>query len=231
MTDEVAELVLADNYDQNLALANAEAGAPSLLHVHEDWMRSLERAGVLDRELEGLPTRREVARRIDRKEGLSAPELSVLMSWTKIVLAEDLLDSDLPDDPFFRSELFSYFPAQDASGLPRADGAPPAAPRDRGHPDRQPAGRQRRHDLLPPAGGRDLGDHRRAGAGQLHRPRDLRRRAAGPADRLLRQPARRRRADPHAPGAAHARGARLAVAAQQPARARGRPSTSSRTSR
>ena len=116
MTDEVAELVLADNYDQNIALANAEAGAPSLLHVHEDWMRSLERAGVLDRELEGLPARREVARRVDRKQGLTAPELSVLMSWTKIVLAEDLLHTDLPDDPFFRSELFSYFPAKMRQG-------------------------------------------------------------------------------------------------------------------
>ncbi len=116
MTDEVGALVLADNYDQNLALANASAVAPSLLHVHEDWMRSLERTGVLNRELEGLPSRREVARRIDRKEGLTAPELSVLMAWTKIVLAEDLLDSELPDDPFLRSELFSYFPAKMRQG-------------------------------------------------------------------------------------------------------------------
>ena len=45
MTDEVAELVLRDNYEQNLALANAVAHAPSLLHVHEDWMRQLERQG------------------------------------------------------------------------------------------------------------------------------------------------------------------------------------------
>ena len=110
MTDEVAELVLADNYDQNLALANAVALAPALLHVHEDWMRALERAGLLNRELEALPARREVARRLERHQGLSAPELAVLMSYTKIVLAEDLVTSDLPDDPFFRSELFSYFP-------------------------------------------------------------------------------------------------------------------------
>ena len=116
MTDEVAELVLADNYDQNIALANAEAGAPSLLHVHEDWMRSLERAKVLDREIEGLPSRREVARLRERGQALSAPELSVLMSWTKIVLAEDLLTSDLPDDPFLRSELFAYFPAKMRQG-------------------------------------------------------------------------------------------------------------------
>ncbi len=116
MTDEVADLVLADNYDQNLALANAEIISPALLHVHEDWMRALERAGVLNRDLEALPTRREVARLADHKQGLSAPELSVLMSYTKIVLADDLITSDLPDDPFFRAELFSYFPAKMRQG-------------------------------------------------------------------------------------------------------------------
>ncbi len=116
MTDEVAELVLADNYDQNLALANAVALAPALLHVHEDWMRTLERGGLLNRDLEALPTRREVARRVDRKEGLTNPELAVLMSYTKIVLAEDLITTELPDDPFFRSELFSYFPGKMRQG-------------------------------------------------------------------------------------------------------------------
>ncbi len=111
MTDQVAELVLTDNYDQNLAMANAEALAPALLHVHEDWIRTLERRGVLDRELEGLPSRRTVARRRDRGQGLSGPELAVLLSWTKIVLADELLETDLADDPFVRSELYSYFPA------------------------------------------------------------------------------------------------------------------------
>ena len=116
MTDEVAELVLVDNYDQNLAIANAISLAPALLHVHEDWMRTLEGRGVLNRELEDLPSRREVNRLKERKEGLTAPELSVLMSWTKIVLEEELLDSDLPEDPFFRSQLFSYFPAKMRQG-------------------------------------------------------------------------------------------------------------------
>jgi len=110
MTDEVAELVLRDNYDQNLALAHALNHAPSLLHVHEDWIRSLEHDGVLDRELEGLPSRAEVRRRLDAHEGLSAPELAVLMSWTKIVLAQELIDSDVPDDPYFDQDLVSYFP-------------------------------------------------------------------------------------------------------------------------
>ncbi len=116
MTNEVADLVLADNYDQNIALANAVAISPALLHVHEDWMRTLERGGLLNRELEALPSRREVSRLLERKGGLTAPELAVLMAYTKIVMAEDLLRSDLPDDPFLRSELFSYFPAKMRQG-------------------------------------------------------------------------------------------------------------------
>ncbi|HEX6249485.1 MAG TPA: NAD-glutamate dehydrogenase [Nocardioidaceae bacterium] len=112
MTDEVAELVLQDNYEQNLALANAEANAAGLMHVHEDWMRRLEKQGLLNRELEFLPSRKQVAERLDRGQGLSAPELAVLLSYTKIVLADELIESDLPDDPFLRSDLFAYFPGK-----------------------------------------------------------------------------------------------------------------------
>ena len=120
MTDEVGTLVLRDNYEQNLALANAEAHAPSLLHVHEDWMRELEKRGVLNRDLEGLPTTRQVRRRLDRKQALSAPELSVLLAWTKIVLADELIDSDLPDDPYLREDLLAYFPRQMVPDLEQA---------------------------------------------------------------------------------------------------------------
>ncbi len=110
MTAEVADLVLADNYDQNLALANALAQAPALLHVHEDWMRALEGDHLLNRELEALPSRREVAARIERGEGLSGPELAVLLSYTKIVLADQLLASEIAEDPFLRGDLYHYFP-------------------------------------------------------------------------------------------------------------------------
>jgi len=104
--------VLRDNYEQNLALANAAANAAPLLHVHEDWMKDLERDGYLNRELEGLPSSREVKRRLEHGEGLTVPELSVLMAWTKIALAEALLASELPDDPYLRSDLIAYFPAR-----------------------------------------------------------------------------------------------------------------------
>lgn len=117
MTDEVAQLVLQDNYEQNLALANAGSHAPSLLHVHEGFIRRLEQDGVLDRELEGLPSSREVRRRLDHNEGLSNPELAVLLAWTKIVLAEELLESDLPDDPYLDLDLRGYFPTPVREGF------------------------------------------------------------------------------------------------------------------
>ena len=110
MTDEVGSLVLQDNYEQNVALATANYLAAPLLHVHEDWMQRLERGGMLDRALEFLPSTEEVTERIERGEGLTAPELSVLMAYTKIVMAEELIDTALPDDPFLVIDLHEYFP-------------------------------------------------------------------------------------------------------------------------
>ena len=112
MTDEVGELVLRDNYEQNLALANASHQAAGLLHVHEEMIRLLERDGWISRELEGLPSTRQIRRRQERGRGLTSPELSVLLAWTKIVLAEELLTSELPDDPFLNADLFAYFPSK-----------------------------------------------------------------------------------------------------------------------
>jgi glutamate dehydrogenase len=80
-------------------------------------MRTLEREGVLNRELEGLPSTRVVRRRIDRGEGLTVPELSVLLAWTKILLADKLIDSDLPDDPYLHVDLMAYFPRQLREGF------------------------------------------------------------------------------------------------------------------
>jgi glutamate dehydrogenase len=110
MTEEVGTLVLRDNYEQNHALANAAIQAPQLLHVHEDWIRRLERQGLLDRTLEGLPSRKTVAARLDRKQGLTTPELAVLLAYSKIVLSDELLRTGIADDPFLRNDLFSYFP-------------------------------------------------------------------------------------------------------------------------
>jgi glutamate dehydrogenase len=112
MTDEVASLVLAHNYDQNLAVANAVHGAASLAHVHEDWMARLEDQGLLDREIEFLPTSEAMEARRSTHKGLTAPELAALLAYTKIVLATEVLASDLPDDEYLADRLVEYFPSK-----------------------------------------------------------------------------------------------------------------------
>ncbi len=110
MTDEVGNLVLRDNYEQNVLLGNAREQAHSMLPVHARLMKMLEKRGALDRELEFLPDVKALARRHDEDLGLTSPEFSVLVAYAKLTLSEDLLASDLPDDPWFRTTLRDYFP-------------------------------------------------------------------------------------------------------------------------
>ncbi len=110
VTDEVAGLVLGDNYEQNVLLGIARHGARSLVSVHRRLLRDLEKAGKLDRELEYLPSDKELAAREAEGSGLTSPELAVLTAYVKIVLAERLGASSLPDEPWFQRVLRGYFP-------------------------------------------------------------------------------------------------------------------------
>lgn len=110
MTDEVGALVLRNNYAQNTALANAVAQAPDLLHAHQRFMRRLVRDGNLDRALEFLPADRQIKELLNSGRGLSQPELAVLLAYTKITAAHELIQTSLPDDPYLRRLLHAYFP-------------------------------------------------------------------------------------------------------------------------
>ncbi|MFJ8820163.1 NAD-glutamate dehydrogenase [Streptomyces sp. NPDC102467] len=110
MTDEVGHLVLRNNYAQNVALANAEAQSPSLLHAHQRFMRRLGKQGHLDRSLEFLPADRQIKELLNSGRGLSQPELAVLLAYTKITAAEELIHTSLPDDDYLRRLLHAYFP-------------------------------------------------------------------------------------------------------------------------
>ncbi len=110
MTDEVASLVLAHNYDQATALGNARQQAGQLLPVHRRLIADLERNGRLDRDLEGLPDEEELDTRAAAGTGLTTPEFAVLLSYVKLGLAEDVLASELPDEEWTRPLLVNYFP-------------------------------------------------------------------------------------------------------------------------
>ena len=110
MTDEVAVKVLRHNTDQNTLLGNARAQAPTMLHVHRRLISALEEDGILDRALEFLPDETEISERIANGEGLTSPELSVLLAYSKLALKRDLAASDVIDEPWFDKEVREYFP-------------------------------------------------------------------------------------------------------------------------
>jgi glutamate dehydrogenase len=109
MTDEVAGLVLTDNEDQNDLIGTSRANAASLLPVHAMQIKYLEERGI-DRELEALPSEKEIARRTDAGIGLTSPELCTLMAHVKLVLKEEVLATELTEQDVFASRLPRYFP-------------------------------------------------------------------------------------------------------------------------
>ena len=110
MTDQVGELVLQDNIDQSLALTLSEADGSQGIEEMARLMRVLEKIGLLDRNIEFLPGDSQLAERQAAERGLTRPELAVLLAYAKMALYNDLLPSDLPDDPVLVADLESYFP-------------------------------------------------------------------------------------------------------------------------
>jgi len=110
MTDEVADLVLRDNYEQNVLLGNARAQASAMLSVHERYIKALEARGELDRALEFLPSRETIVDREAAGLGLTSSELAVLAAYSKITLTATILETDLPDERWFARALRGYFP-------------------------------------------------------------------------------------------------------------------------
>ncbi len=110
VTDEVAELVLRDNYEQNVLLGMARKLSPALASVHLRVMRLLEDAGELDRAIEFLPSDKQLEQREADGYGLVSPENAVLVAYVKISLMRQIEASTLPDEPWFQRALAGYFP-------------------------------------------------------------------------------------------------------------------------
>jgi glutamate dehydrogenase len=112
MTDEVAALVLENNYEQTLALSLARRRGLADIAHQERFMQALESRGLLDRAVEALPGSAAMAERQARGEPLTRPELGVLLAYAKLTLFDDIVATPLTDDPHFEAELFAYFPAK-----------------------------------------------------------------------------------------------------------------------
>jgi glutamate dehydrogenase len=110
LAEDVCTQVLYDNYLQVQILSQEEAAASDLLESHEALMVALEADGLLDRQLEFLPSSEAVAERARAGRGLTRPELSVLMGHAKLALRGRVLASSVPDDGFMQRELRDYFP-------------------------------------------------------------------------------------------------------------------------
>jgi len=110
MTDEVAELVLRDNYFQGQVISVSCSRAAELLDKQARYLRHLGNSGRLNRKIEFLPFDEEIGERKARNQGLAAPELAVLLAYSKMELYEVVLASDVPEDPYIATALTRYFP-------------------------------------------------------------------------------------------------------------------------
>ena len=111
MTDAVAAQVLRGSYVQTQALSLSREHAATNTEEHARLIRTLERSAGLNREVEFLPDDQEITDRRQAGRGLTAPELAVVMAYSKIDLKAQLLDSDMPEDRYLGHDLERYFPA------------------------------------------------------------------------------------------------------------------------
>ncbi|MES2218914.1 MAG: NAD-glutamate dehydrogenase [Pseudomonadota bacterium] len=111
MTQEVAELVLDDNYKQALIMSFANFSATQFITLHTNYIKDMETANVINRGIEFLPDEKKLAERKGAGLGLTRPELAVLLAYTKINIKAGILDSDIPDHPYLSQILDTAFPA------------------------------------------------------------------------------------------------------------------------
>lgn len=117
MTNEVGSLVLRNNYLQTLALSLAQRRGIVDLAYQARFITDLEAQKLLNRKVETLPEDKALQERQIEGIPLTRAELGVLLAYAKIVLSDQLLASDLPDDPYFERELMEYFPIQMKEGF------------------------------------------------------------------------------------------------------------------
>ncbi|MGN6466149.1 MAG: NAD-glutamate dehydrogenase [Rhizobiaceae bacterium] len=115
MTEDVAALVLSNNYQQTLALSLSERRGLADLAYQRRFISGLEARGLLDRKVELLPDDATLSEREAKGQPLTRAELGVLLAYAKLTLFDDLVKGGLPDDPYLERDLMGYFPHRMAS--------------------------------------------------------------------------------------------------------------------
>jgi len=110
MTDEVANLVLQDNYHQNQAISLASYLTPSNMNLYIRYIQKQEQDDRLNRELEFIPDDKTLMERKSAGLGLTRPEIAILFAYSKIILENKIRESDLPEDPYLSEYVKNAFP-------------------------------------------------------------------------------------------------------------------------
>lgn len=110
MTEQVAKRCLVNNYQQTLTLSLAQQRGITEIGFQQRLMHVLEDKGLMNREIENLPEDAILAERQEAGEALTRPEISTLLGFAKIDLFNDLIETDVVDDPYFNASLKDYFP-------------------------------------------------------------------------------------------------------------------------
>ena len=110
VSDDVVDAILYDNFLQAQIISQRSATSARFIEAYSDLMDRLERDGILDREIEFLPSSEEMLQRAREGSGMARPELAVLLAYAKRSLTDLLLGSSVPDDPHFEVDLLGYFP-------------------------------------------------------------------------------------------------------------------------
>jgi glutamate dehydrogenase len=110
MTEEVSSLVLADNHLQTQAISIAKHQGIEAINAQSQFLSRIEKAGLLNRQIEFLPSKNEIDRRIGERQSLTRPELCVMLAYAKMEIYNSLLSGHLVDSPYCEKYLIDYFP-------------------------------------------------------------------------------------------------------------------------
>ena len=112
MTDDVAEMVLSNNYSQSRLIGQCAMHSTTHIDLYTNFIAYYDKQGIMRRELENLPSEEDLVERKSAGLGLTRPEVSVIVAYSKNRLTDLLRSSSLIDDPFFSSLVLKAFPSQ-----------------------------------------------------------------------------------------------------------------------